>query len=150
MATPTPTVRKRTRNSEVIAAVSFNHRSLKRAMWRVDDHDIRHLGTRTGSRSTHLRTPTIEELVMSSQHRLFFYNSSDRSGTTVRLDDGGGIVSLHDFAPGHLAFFTHIVSGGSRLFFYNSSDRSGTTVRLDGGGGIVSLHDFAPGHLGFF
>ena len=46
---------------------------------------------------------------MSSQHRLFCYNSSNRSGATVRLDGGGGIVSLHDFAPGSLGFFTDIV-----------------------------------------
>ena len=56
-----------------------------------------------------LRIPTIEELAMSSQHRLFFYNSSDRSGTTVRLDDDGGIVTLHDFKPESLGFFTDIV-----------------------------------------
>jgi hypothetical protein len=45
---------------------------------------------------------------MSSQNRLFFYNSSDRSGTTVQLDADGGIVTLHDFAPGSLGFFTKI------------------------------------------
>jgi hypothetical protein len=27
----------------------------------------------------------------------------------VELDGGGGIVTLHDFAPGSLGHFTHIV-----------------------------------------
>jgi hypothetical protein len=45
---------------------------------------------------------------MGSQ-RLFFYNNGDRSGTTVELDDNGGIVTQHDFAPGSLGHFTHIV-----------------------------------------
>jgi hypothetical protein len=45
---------------------------------------------------------------MSGQHRLFFYNNGNRSGTTVELDGGGGIVTLHDFAPGSLGFFTTI------------------------------------------
>ena len=87
---------------------------------------------------------------MSSKNRLFFYDSGDRSGTTVELDGDGGIVTLHDFAPGSLGFFTNIVSDSGRLFFYNSSDRSGTTVELDSGGGIVTLHDFAPESLGSF
>jgi hypothetical protein len=97
-----------------------------------------------------MRAPTIGELIMSGQHRLFFYNNGNRSGTTVQLDAGGGIVTQHDFAPGSLGFFTHIVSDGSRLFFYNSGNQSGTTVELDAGGGIVTKHDFAPGTLGFF
>jgi hypothetical protein len=36
---------------------------------------------------------------MGSQ-RLHFYNSGDRSGTTVELNEGGNIVTKHDFAPG--------------------------------------------------
>ena len=46
---------------------------------------------------------------MNSGQRLLFYNDSNRSGTTVELDGGGGIVTLHDFAPGSLGHFSHIV-----------------------------------------
>jgi hypothetical protein len=52
--------------------------------------------------------PTIEELAMS-QHRLLFYSNLSRSGTTVELNEDGNIVTLHDFAPGSLGAFTHIV-----------------------------------------
>jgi hypothetical protein len=45
---------------------------------------------------------------MGSQ-RLHFYNSGDRSGTTVELNEGGNIVTLHDFAQGSLGHFTNIV-----------------------------------------
>ena len=45
---------------------------------------------------------------MSGQNRLFFYNSGNRSGTTVQLNGGGGIVTQHDFTPGSLGFFTSI------------------------------------------
>jgi hypothetical protein len=48
------------------------------------------------------------ELSMNGQHRLFFYNNGNRSGTTVQLDDGGGINTPHVFAPGSLGFFTNI------------------------------------------
>jgi hypothetical protein len=81
---------------------------------------------------------------------LFFYNDGDRSGTTVELDQGGNMVTLHDFAPGSLGHWTHIVSVGDRLFFYNDSNQSGTTVELDQGGNMVTLHDFAPDSLGHF
>ena len=44
-----------------------------------------------------------------SQHRLLFYSNLSRSGTTVELNEDGNMVTLHDFAPGSLGAFTHIV-----------------------------------------
>ena len=46
---------------------------------------------------------------MNNQQRLFFYNDSNLSGTTVELNQGGNIVTKHDFAPGSLGHFSHIV-----------------------------------------
>jgi hypothetical protein len=59
-------------------------------------------------RRQNLWTPTMEELAVSN--RVFFYNDGDRSGTTVEFDQSGKISKTqHDFAPGSLGHFTHIV-----------------------------------------
>ena len=48
--------------------------------------------------------------IVTIGNRLFFYNDSEKSGTTVELDQGGNIVTKHDFAaPGSLGHFSHIV-----------------------------------------
>jgi hypothetical protein len=87
---------------------------------------------------------------MSSNQRLFFYRDSDRSGTTVRITENGNMETLHDFAPGSLGHWSHIIAIGDRLFFYNDSNQSGSTVRLLDNGNMETLHDFAPGSLGHF
>ena len=82
---------------------------------------------------------------------VLFYNATDGTGATGRVDINGNFVTLQSLADFSIGW-THIAGTDQNpgiLLFYNANDGTGATGRVDIDGNFVTVQSFSGFSLGW-